>query len=171
MSGLESWLPRQPSHSFRGSLLVIWKVANQSKGVEHKGKARGGIWTLALIYRLEAGVIKQPLSGTQMRNLVCNPRTRENDNVCFPVILRRDQSGPLWPTLRHCVSWWRQFYLALAKCWQQTVKVLAECLRRCWLSERSSNFSWPHRRELKEPLLKFDGWSAVRGFSERLFWY
>lgn len=119
------------------------------KGVEHKGKARGGLWTLGPIYRLEAGVIKQPLSGIQMRNLVCNPRTRENDNVCFLVILRRDQSGPLWPTLRHRVSWWRQFYLALAKCWQQTVNVLAECLRRCWLSKRSSNFSSPDRRDLK----------------------
>lgn len=128
-----------------------------ARGVEHEGKARGGIWTLAPIYRLEAGVIKQPLSGIQMRNLFCNPRTRGNDNVCFLVILRRDQSGSLWPTLSSCVSWWRQFYLALAECWHQTVKVLAKCRRRCWLS----NFSWPDWRGLKRPSLKFDGWLAV----------
>lgn len=48
-----------------------------------KEKATKCIWTLPLIYRLEAGVIKRFQSGIQMRNLVCDLWTQGNENFCF----------------------------------------------------------------------------------------
>lgn len=165
MSGLESWLPRQPSHSFRGSLLLIWKVAKQSKGPSTRGS-----WTLAPIYRLEAGVIKQPPSGIQMRNLVCNPRTQQNDNVCFLVILRPDQSfDPLWGTVSadggSFIRLWpnvdtkqRRFSLSF---WEDV-----DFPNRTQTLAHQTEQNWIKR------LLMFDGGSVdVRGFYLRRHWY
>lgn len=48
-----------------------------------KEKATKGIWTLALTYGLEVGVIKQLRPGFQMRNLVCDLWTQGNEHICF----------------------------------------------------------------------------------------
>jgi len=48
-----------------------------------KDKATQGISTLALIYGLEAGLIKQFQSEIQIRHLVHDLLTLGNENVCF----------------------------------------------------------------------------------------
>lgn len=73
---------------------------NTVKGAEHDGK--GTSWTLAPIYRLEAGVIKQPPSGIQMRNLVCNPRTQQMTmfaSLWFSDLIKVAPFDPLWGTV------------------------------------------------------------------------
>lgn len=100
-------LPAQTAAAY--SSLILLEGLCCSFGKWHSGqkgraweKGTRGIWTLALIYRLEAGVIKQFLSGIQMRNLVGDLRTWENENVCFLVMLRPHQSGSLTHFVAPC---------------------------------------------------------------------
>lgn len=122
MSGLEKLAAQTGLRlSRRVSACHFGKRRSSQRARAQGNGTRGGIWTLAPIYRLEAGVIKRPLSGIQMRNLVCNPTTRQNDNVCFLVIVRRDQSGPLWPTPRLMEA------VLSGQVGEPTVTVLSEC--------------------------------------------
>lgn len=63
---------------------------------DERNRATKGIWTVALIYRLEAGVIKQLQSWIQMRNLVCDLRTQGNEKtISHLVTLGPSQSSYL----------------------------------------------------------------------------
>lgn len=94
--GLKVGCPDSPPTLSEGLCFSFGKWQHSQSG---RAQGKGTSWTLAPIYRLEAGVIKQPPSGIQMRNLVCNPRTQQMTmfaSLWFSDLIKVAPYDPLW---------------------------------------------------------------------------